>query len=192
MAVKWVAELAHVREVSLLGTADLASWRERLLEQDLLPAQCDGRAQLLITAADLKYMGFRFRELSVSVLVSPPDDKARQDAAYLVHAFNSNRSFAFVERVFFSTPYYYGDVRVSASLPASIHLFKRGDVVFRAEMGVDGSGQVREPARRGMDDWEGPVYLPLKRPGKGRPGKLFFTRIQGDTRTYPFLPRRTR
>lgn len=113
--VKWAAEPAHVREVSLLGTADLAFWKDRLMKEDLLPAESDGQAQLLIVAADSKFMGVRFRERSFSVLVSRQEEGTRQDAAYLVRAFNSCRLFAFCERVFFATPYNHGDVRVSAS-----------------------------------------------------------------------------
>src|SRR5690348_9916827 len=105
-SVKWAAQVAHVREVSLLGTADLAFWKDRLLKEDLQPAESDGQAQLLIIAANLKYMGIRFRELSFSVLVSRLEAGVQQDAAYLVRAFNSSRPFAFCERVFFSTPYY--------------------------------------------------------------------------------------
>jgi hypothetical protein len=187
-SVKWAAELAHVREVSLLGTADLAFWQERLLKEKLLPAESDGRAQLLITAADAKYMGVRFRELSVSVVVSRPQEGAWQDAAYLVRAFNSCRLFAFCERAFFSTPYYHGDVRVSASLPASVQLFKQGEVVFAAEMVADAPGLGREPSRCGEDCWEGPVFLPESRRRKGRQGKLFIARLRGHTQRYPFLP----
>src|SRR5262245_27736743 len=111
--IKWVAELAQVREVSLLGTADLAFWKDRLRKESLVPAEKDGKAQLLIVAADSKFMGFRFRELSFSVLVSRPEEGLPRAAAFLVHAFNSSRLFAFSERVFFSTPYRHGDVRVS-------------------------------------------------------------------------------
>ena len=186
--VKWAAELAHVREVSLLGIADLAYWKDRLVKEDLLPAERDGQAQLLITSADSKYVGVRFRELSFSVLVSLPGKPPQHDAAYLAYAFNSNWIFAFCERVFFSTPYYHGDVRVSASLPASIHFVERGNVVFRAEMGAIESGRGRESSRLGEKGWEGPVFLAEDRRGKGRPGKLFFARLRGDTRTYPFLP----
>src|SRR5262249_18134525 len=98
-SVKWAAELAHVREVSLLGTADLAFWKDRLLREGLTPAESDGQAQLLIIAADSKYMGVRFREMSFSVLVSNREEGPRQDAAYLVRAFNSRRLFALCERV---------------------------------------------------------------------------------------------
>jgi hypothetical protein len=69
-SVKWVAELAHVREVSILGTADLSFWKDRLYRQNLLPAERDGQAQIMIVAAESKYMGIRFQELSFSVLVS--------------------------------------------------------------------------------------------------------------------------
>jgi hypothetical protein len=175
-----------VREVSLLGTADLAFWSTRLREEHLSPATRDDRAQLLIIAADMKYRGVRFRELSVSVLVSRPEEGMRRDAAYLTGAFNSCRLFAFVERAFFGTPYSHGDVRVSASLPASIHLIKKGETIFRAEMAADSSGTAREPLRHGEDGWEGPVFLPRKRRGRGHPGNVFFARLRGDTRTYPF------
>ena len=187
-SVKWAAELAHVREVSLLGTADLAFWKERLLKEELLPAESDGHAQLLIIAADLKYMGVRFRELSVSVVVSRPQEGTWQDAAYLIRAFNSCRLFAFCERVFFSTPYDHGDVRVSASLPASMHLVQQGEVVVAAEMAADGPGLEREPSRCGEDCWEGPIFLPESRCRKGRQGKLFVARLRGYTQRYPFLP----
>jgi hypothetical protein len=187
-SVKWAAELAHVREVSLLGTADLAFWKDRLLKEGLLPAESDGRAQLLIIAADSKFVGVRFRELSFCVSVSPPDDGIRQDAAYLVRAFNSCRFFAFCERVFFSTPYYHGAVRVSASLPPSMHLVKKGEVVFAAAMGADPSGLGRGPSRCGEDGWHGPVFLPEGRRRGGRQGKLFVARLHGYTRRYAFLP----
>lgn len=187
-SVKWTAELTHVREVALLGTADLAFWKERLRKEGLLPTESDGQAQLLITAADAKYLGVRFRELSFSVLVSHLEARSPPDAAYLVRAFNSCRLFAFCERVFFSTPYHYGDVRVSRSLPASIHLFKQGEPVFAAEMGADASGLGREPSRCGEDRWEGPLFLPDPGGANGRESNLFVARLQGYTRRYAFLP----
>jgi hypothetical protein len=186
--IQWAAELAHVREVSLRGTADLAFWKERLEKEDLLPAERDGQAQLLIVAADAQFLGVRFRELSFSVLVCWQENGSRQDGASLVRAFNSCRFFAFCERVFFATPYSHGDVRVSASFPASIHLVNKGESAFRAEMRADSSGTVREPSRRGEDGWEGPVFLPESRRGNGCRGNWFFACLRGYTETYPFLP----
>lgn len=184
--VKWAAELAHVREVSLLGTADLAFWKERLRKEELLPAESDGLAQLMLSAADSIFMGVPFRELSFSVLVRPEEGGPR-DAACLIRAFNSCRLFACCERVFFSTPYYYGNVRVSASLPVSIQLVEQGEAAFAAAMGEAAPGSARQPSRCGDDGWEGPVFLPASRHGKSRPGKWFAARLRGYTRTYPFL-----
>jgi hypothetical protein len=90
--------------------------------------------------------------------------------------------------VFFSTPYYHGDVRVSASLPTSMHLVKKEEVFFAAGMGIDPSGLGREPSRCGDDGWDGPVFLPEGRRRRGHRGKVFVARLRGYTRTYAFLP----
>ena len=184
-SIKWAAELDHVRELSLAGTADLAFWREHLRAHDLVPAESpDGQAQIQIVAADATFMGARFRELSFSVLVRAPEQAYPQGATYLMGAFNSSRFFAFCERTFFATPYDHGDVRLSGSPPASIDLAKNGEGEFRAVLRAEG----REPARRGEERWEGPVFLPEARPGKVRQGNLFYARLGGQTQTYPFIP----
>jgi hypothetical protein len=132
-AIKWTAELAGVREVSLLGSADLDFWKRRLEIEGLEPAERDGHAQILVIAADLKFMGIRFRELSFSVLVSPPASGDWRNAAYLLGAISSFRFFAFCERLLFSTPYQHGDVSVSAALPVSIHAGRKDATLFRAQ-----------------------------------------------------------
>ncbi len=190
VSLKYVAELEHVREVSLLGTADLVFWKDRLQKEKMVPAESDGKAQLLVIAADAKFRGIRFKELSFSVLVSQHGDGIRQAGAYLARAYNSCRFFAFCERVFFSTPYHYGDVQLSASSLSSIRLGRDEKVIFRAEMQADPSLPRREPSRSGEDGWEGPVFLPEKRRGENREGHAFFAKVRGYTRTYPFLPSR--
>lgn len=40
--IRWPAELDHVRDVSLPGTADLGFWRDRLAGEGLLPGGRDG------------------------------------------------------------------------------------------------------------------------------------------------------
>jgi hypothetical protein len=184
---KYVAELAHVREVSLLGTANLTFWRDRLAKENLIPAERDGQAKLLILAADSRFMGIPFTEISFCIFVSRHQDGTQGEGFYLAHAFNSRRLFAFCERAFFSTPYYHGDVRVSVALPASIELRKGEEKAFRAEMQADSTGPKREPSRNGEDAWEGPIFLPGT-PGKwNQQGKVFFAKIQGPIQTYPFL-----
>jgi hypothetical protein len=181
--VRWAAELVHVREVSLQGTADLTFWARRLAGEGLRPAERDGRAEVQVIAAEGRFWGVRFRELSFSVLVHPPREGAPQGAAYLVRAFNSVRFFAFCERAFFATPYLHGAVRLSAAVPASVQLVLGGEVVFAAEMGAGPRG----PSRQGEEGWEGPVFLPRRRGATG-PGKLFWARLRGQTCAYPFLP----
>jgi hypothetical protein len=186
-SIKWAGELSHVREVTLLGTADLSFWKDWLMEHDLRPTEHDGLAQLLIVAADSKYMGIRFRELSFSVLVTTQELGADQDAVYLVRAFNSSRLLTFCEQVIFSTPYYHGDVRISASFPFAVHVVKNGEVIFGAQMQAEASGLGRQTSHLGEGGWEGPIFLPGTACRKGRKGKLFFARLRGDTKTYPFL-----
>jgi hypothetical protein len=186
--IQYVAVVTPVREVSLLGTADLAFWRDRLRDENVSPAECDGQAQLMICATDAKFMGIRFRELSVSVFVSRHKGAATRDGAYLVHAYNSSRFFAFVERTWFSTPYYHGAVHTDARLPAAIRLTEGGDIVFRAEMAAGPAAAGREPAHSGEGGWEGPVFLPgTGRPGNA-PGLWFYAKLSGHTRSYPFAP----
>jgi len=182
--IGYAASLTHVREVSLFGTADLAFWKHRLDPEGLIPAEKHGKARLMIIAADAKFMGIRFRELSFSVLAA---DHSGQHGAFLVQAFNSSRLFACCERVIFSTPYTHGDVRVSAAFPPSVRLTKDGSVVFLAEMKSDAAAPGRAPTRSEEDGWEGPVFLPSIRNGKRRSAKWFFAKIRGHTETYPFL-----
>ena len=186
--VKWAAELTHVQEISLLGTADLAFWTDRLRREDLLPAERDGRAQVLITAVAARYMGIRFQELSFSILMSGPQGGAWQESAYLLRAFNSRRLFALSERVLFSTPYDHGIVRVSASSPASINLFRNGKAAFHAEMAPKTSMPARESSRQGQDGWEGFVFLPATGHETDGQAKMFVARLRGQTQVFPFLP----
>lgn len=177
-SLQWAAQLDHVREVSLLGTADLAYWKARLKDAGLVPIERDGRAQILISGADSKYLGIKFQELSFSILAAPTEEQGRE-GAYLLRAFNSQRFFAFCERVFFSTPYYHGMVHVMPSYPAAIELVLGGDVVFRAAMATAS----REPAPLQDDGWEGPVFLP----GNGHADRAFYARVHGMTGAFLFL-----
>jgi hypothetical protein len=194
--VKYVAELTGVREVSLLGTADLGFWKDALAPESLVAAERDGRAQVMIIAADARFRGIGFREVSFSVLVAPPGDVPGdvagdvpgRDAAYLVAAFNSRRLFALSERVFFSTPYRHADIDVSPAPPVSIRIRRRGEVLFEARRSdavvpagnvVDGSG---EPA----NGWEGPVFVPSDRRSATGRGRYFIARIGGDARRRAF------
>lgn len=187
-AIKWAAELRGVKETSVLGRADLSFWEDYLRPADLLPAQRDGNAQVLIVAGAGKFAGIRFRELSFSVLVSQAGPRTWRDAAYLVQAINSCRVFAFCERVFFSTPYDFGDVRVAGTFPAAIEFAQKGGGLFKIRMQGAASAPGRELASCGEDGWEGAVFLPERRNQSRSARKMFFARIQGYSRKYFFIP----
>jgi hypothetical protein len=181
--IKWAAQLSGVRDVTLVGTADVQYWAARLEAEGLAPLVQDGRAQLTIISADGRFMGLRFRELSFSVLAVCRDGGVEKPGALLVQAFNSRRSFAWFERTLFATPYLHGEVRVETESPASIALSLNGGLRFHVEMrsGVGGAA-VRTPARVGEGGWNGPVFLPMA----GGAKKLFMADVHGVTETYPF------
>jgi hypothetical protein len=185
--IQWAAQLNGVQEVSLLGTADLPYWQQRLAAEQLTPIERDGRAQLLIISAAARYMGVRFRELSFSVLATCPEMPPGQQGAYLVQAYNSSRFFAFCERALFATPYNYGDVQLSTAPPASIQLLIAGELRFYVEMRSQvGGAPRRAPAQIADSGWEGPVFLPSASGRGARPPKLFFAQVRGRTEFYPF------
>jgi len=132
--MKYHVEINHVREVSLVGHSDLAFWKRQLRDEALFPASIDGKATVLISSVAARFNGIRFRELSFSVAICRRENGPDVDGVYLVHAFNSNRFFALVERIFFHTPYYKGDIRVDAQMPASFHLTRDRTAALTAEM----------------------------------------------------------
>lgn len=189
--MKYVAELAHVREVSLLGSANLGFWVERLRGEGLTPVEHAGRARVLVVACDSKFFGVRFRELSFSVFVHQPDASGgvgrpapSADAAFLVQAFNSSRFFAWSERTWFSTPYCHGMIDVDVGLPGSLRLGLKGQTVFSAVMSAD---PCRTLSRSGVEGFAGPIFLPRGTREKTASGRLFFAKIEGETQAYPFL-----
>ena len=186
--MKYVAELAHVREVSLLGSADLGFWAERLRGEGLTPVEHAGRARVLVVACDSKFFGVRFRELSFSVFVRRPDASEGSDAAFLVQAFNSSRFFAWSERTWFSTPYRHGMIDVEVGLPAAMRLGLEGQTVFSAVMSADSNTPTREPSRSGVESFDGPIFLPGSTSGKAASGRFFFAKIEGETQAYSFSP----
>lgn len=180
-AIHYIAQINHVKEVILFGTADLAFWRERLRTQGLFPSDDNGQAALLITATDLVWLGIRFQELTVSIMISQPEDGGRQDGFYLVRAFNSSHLLALAERTFFRTPYHHAQVQAEHRLPASFALRGGSSPILRASM-----KGARPLMRRADEQWEGTIFLPRDANPANAPDRYFFARLGGDTETYPF------
>jgi hypothetical protein len=183
--VKYVAEISPVREVWLVGAADLGFWSERLKSARLVPSEFDGRARILVSAIEARYLGVRFRELCISVFVRDERGGAGRDQAYLAQGFHSSRVFAWFERTLFSTPYVYGKIGVNASVPASIRFVAGGQPIFLAEMSPDRAAAAQGLIRSGEECWDGSIYLPANERDSG-PGKVFFAKMTGTMRTYAF------
>lgn len=186
-SVKYVARVSNVREVSILGRAELAPWSRWLAIRGLVPVEEDGFAQILVMAAEMKYWGVPFGEISFSVLVECPE-LGNGQGAFLLEAYNSNRFFAWTERNVFSTPYDKGAVWVLTELPASARLARGGEVLFEARMKATPSAGGREPAQRGNDGWSGPVFVPEMANQESPPTRAFLAEVTGDTSVYPFAP----
>lgn len=177
--VRYVAEPKHVREVTLTGTSDFGFWSDYLGPEGLAPVRGGDGAEVVVVAAEMVYLGLRFTEVSFSVRaewVGCSDSAGMR----LVHAFTSNRLFAWCERTLFGTPYDHGQGRVSVRDPVSVGLEVHGEPVLRAEMGP---GE-RPVLRAGDTSWEGPVFLPPR--GTRKEGRVFFGRLKGHAVVRPF------
>jgi len=181
--IKFVAKLSRVTEVSLLGTADLDYWHDRLRPYGLSLVPLDGAAQILVIAAKARFMGIPFCEVSFSVIVSPSQKRhALQDAVCLFRAFNSNRVFAFCERTLFETPYYPAKCEISLD-PLNIKVSSHKEVLFSAQMGSVGH---REGVHSESDGWHGTITFIPPKSLPGAPCKYFVGRLEGATTTYSY------
>ncbi len=138
---RYVAEIRQVREIAVHGLADLGYWSDRLQPQGLDPVSDDSRAQLVLTAVAAKWMGSRFRELSIGVLARAQWNVGHEEGIYLAHAFNSSRLLAFCERTLFRTPYFHADIRLDAGLPLSITVASSKQKLLEVKMQDDQDAQ---------------------------------------------------
>lgn len=184
--VKYIAQVEGVRELALLGAADLSWWREHLADEELEPVEVDGRAQVLVTGMAAKWMRMGFRELAVTVAARRREDQA-ETSLFLAGSFNSSRFFAGVERWWFHTPYRFrADLYVELGDPATIRLGGQSAPDLFAELGS------RETSEEPLQDmgYTGVLLIP-----KGRDRTLrrwFMVRIQGPTSTFDFDATRDR
>jgi hypothetical protein len=184
-AVRYIAELDHVREIALVGAADLAFWKDRLRPAGLHPTEFGGDALVMISAIESRFLGVAFREATISVSLSAQGGGSGRDGAYLVRAYNSSRFFAFVERACFSSPYVHSDLRIDVRDAASVEI-RRGDETDLSLCMSATPG--RAPSRRGREDWRGPVFLPSRRTEAAGPSRFFPARVCGESSAYAFSP----
>lgn len=167
-APKYIAKLQGVRELALLGAADLAWWTNHLAPEGLEPVGVDGSAQILVTGLDARWAGIAFNDLSFSVVARQGD----QEGLYFARAFNTSRFLVFFEKHWFRLPY---DRRPVHARDGALKLGD-GD--------IDGAMAAREPAAAEPVDQVVRVFLP------GR--KWLQVRVLGDTSTHAFDEARDR
>jgi hypothetical protein len=174
----FIATVPHVVEIALVAAADLAFWRAKLEPAGLSPVDRAGRAELFLSATDLRWMGKRSQEFTVGLAVRPrfpgQADTGVQDGLYLVHAFNSSRLLAFIERAFFQTPYDPAQIAARPGPPAWMQVRAAGERLFEAAMAAPA-----EPAAVQTEAWQGTIYLPGGQ-------RAFQAHLGGQTEIYPF------
>ena len=179
--IKYVAEVAPVKEVTLHGLADLAYWRDKLAAENLQPLKSNERAQVIISATEAKFWGITFRELLIGIHVQPTSAMpAGMPAMYLIQAWNSVSAFAWIERMMFGTPYATGKIAVDPRYPSSLQLSQRAELLVAADMSGE---QQRKPAEVVEENWHGAIFLPRR---KGAQQKLFIAKLAGTTEHFPF------
>lgn len=181
--IKKAAEIHNVCEMTLLSTADLTVWRDYLSAYSLVPADYNGRSVVLMICSEMEYMKKSFREFSVSVLVEAIKHHSGSEGAFLLYALKTNRLFAWSERVFFSTPYYFGRISFDSARLSRADIFYGNDHLFTICNSISSS---RLPEFENEDKWKGPIYLPFRNGQNQSRNKWFYSKLSGYTRKYSF------
>lgn len=192
MARKFHVVVSPVREVSLVGTANLGYWRDKLARHNLHPSEADRRATMMLSACEARFKGIRFRELSVSVFVAREPGSPSRDGVLLLRAFNSIRFFAWIERTFFVTPYYFQQIALSPSVPAFLRLGDAQQPVIEAAMGDRPASEPQKLNAATLGDWQGPIFLPNLRDASNPASRLFFASLTGECQALAFDAARDR
>lgn len=177
-APKYITTIHGVLEVTLAGAADAGYWRERLFGEQLYPFLVDGRAQLALGGTVLRWMGLRFRELTVSVGVSHSPAGESDDGWFLAAAFNSSALLSALERSMFKTPYVHAMLRVGSGDRPAIELRDAQGVRLAAHM-----NGAHAPLDQAESWWQGSIFLPRSTDGSRR-GRFFRARLGGQTSSY--------
>jgi hypothetical protein len=180
--IHYTVEVQSVRELNLVGSADLGYWTAHLAGTGLAPLDRNGQAELSLGATDLTWMGWRFNESIVVLTLAEPCAPNASAGSYLLHAYNSKPALAFMERAFFKTPYYPAAIQLAAQPPARFQVTDRAGGGLRAE-----AGATPRPTQPTDETWQGAVHLPRHRTApQGRAG-YFYVKLAGAGEVCPFV-----
>lgn len=165
--IDYVTVISPVKEITLWGKAEAAPWQAYLKAEGLAPYVQNGKVELLISTVDSTYMGFRFQELSISIMLGEKE-------YFLAHAYNSIPLFALAERKFFQTPYYAGKLSVQKEAIAL-----NDGQSFEAKLAPNAPC-----LKTGEEDWQLIIRLPKALRKKADKPHFFHARLQGYTESY--------
>lgn len=175
----YLVTLDRIREVSLVGTADAAYWRERLAREGLFPYPEGEKIEITLGAAAIRWKGVDSLEFTLALSVSEQEQGGEKEY-YLLLAFNSSPIFAWIERTFFQSPFSQGSIRLNERVPASVGVYIQKGWYISAQMSAQG-----RQGRSADEMWEGTYYLPGDRILGIR--RRFSALVSGRTTSYPFL-----
>lgn len=175
----YLVTIGGIREVSLVGSADAAYWRERLGKEGLFPYPGGEKVEITIGAAAIRWKGIDSLEFTLAVAVSDQEESVKKDY-FLLIAFNSSPFFAWIERTIFLSPFFQNGIRLVERIPVSFGVNKNKTWFISGQMGAQG-----RPGSTVDETWKGTYYLP----GDLILGirRRFSARIEGRTTIYPFL-----
>jgi len=176
MPVKYIAEIKNVREICLVGAADLEFWKTHLGQLRLSPTNVAGHARIFISAVKLKWMGIAFEELSIAIAIDPPDSSTHR--IYLVSAFNTSRLLAWCERTFFQTPYEHAQISMQSEQPWAFDLRDNSLSTLAVHC------RRAAPTATVYDDWTVSIFLPFTSKSSRR--KFFHAKLTGLVQLAPF------
>ncbi len=180
MSLRYTTIVESVRELNLVGRADLAYWTAHLAGTGLTPQSVNGQAEVSLGATDLSWMGVRFNESIIVLTLAEPAAPEAAQGGYLLHAYNSNRALAFMERLFFRTPYYAAAIELADRAPVRFQVNDAAGGGYRAEAAG------APTARLTNDAWQGAVHLPRQRAAPQGHAGYFYARLAGPGQAYPF------
>ena len=169
MTEKYMTVIEPVLEVSVQMTAQAAPWLALLRANDVPVLPTTETVELMLSGVEGRYWGMTFRELSISVMVG-------QGTSYLAHAYNSVRPFAWAERRFFRTPYYYADIDL---IQRGVHVQQAGKSLL--QLSLDASARVNDEKNE-PDVLK--IYLPRDLRKSDAVAHYFSAKLEGQAQYY--------
>lgn len=167
--IDYMTVVQPVQEVTLVCRAEAAPWEEMLAAEGFQKQIANNSLEIIISATQASYQGIPFRECSISV-------RTGEHEFLLCHAYNSLRFFAFTERRFFRTPYFFADIEIAHH---RIAVRQRGKCIFKAMLSTYAP---TIGTRHETHEWK--IHLPQKSRKDADTPHYFFARLEGETAHY--------